>query len=541
MQGALLNQFSMDEHAGHLRVATTRTRWNMPTPEEQTSNRVSVLAPVGTELRTVGETELVAPGERIFSSRFVEDTGYVVTFRQVDPLFVIDLSVPTRPRVMGELKIPGFSTYLHPLDAQHLLAIGNDFEADGTTRNGVALSIYDVSTPSAPRLKHKALIGTSSGHSEALYDHKAFTTYKLAGSDELLVAVPFTDWTRSEGDPEFFNQFQSTLKLFRVSPLGILGTGELSVSDLYAANDESRFGWWYAPNVRRGVFIDQYVYAISDAGLKVAEINNLRNVVAVVPGPAQLEEPLEPVEIVSAEAATEPNRVIPDNDPRGISSIINLADGLTIDRLTVDLNIKHSYRGDLVVSLEHDGVIEVLHDRTGGSADDIVRSYTTERFIGKEARGDWTLRVVDTARADVGTLVRWSVLAVGRGTAPVSTKVERSFEGRPSLAIPDNKNTGIFAEIEVTEDFDVSEAQLAVDITHSYRGDLVVRLEHDGVSALVHDRQGGSADDLRADVKLDAFAGRSARGTWRIVVSDVAAFDTGTFDRYQLTLRGQTR
>ena len=541
MQGALLNQFSMDEHAGHLRVATTRTRWNMPTPEEQTSNRVSVLAPVGTELRTVGETELVAPGERIFSSRFVEDTGYVVTFRQVDPLFVIDLSVPTRPRVMGLLKIPGFSTYLHPLDAQHLLAIGNDFEADGTTRNGVALSIYDVSTPSAPRLKHKALIGTSSGHSEALYDHKAFTTYKLAGSDELLVAVPFTDWTRSEGDPEFFNQFQSTLKLFRVSPLGILGTGELSVSDLYAANDESRFGWWYAPNVRRGVFIDQYVYAISDAGLKVAEINNLRNVVAVVPGPAQLEEPLEPVEIVSAEAATEPNRVIPDNDPRGISSIINLADGLTIDRLTVDLNIKHSYRGDLVVSLEHDGVIEVLHDRTGGSADDIVRSYTTERFIGKEARGDWTLRVVDTARADVGTLVRWSVLAVGRGTAPVSTKVERSFEGRPSLAIPDNKNTGIFAEIEVTEDFDVSEAQLAVDITHSYRGDLVVRLEHDGVSALVHDRQGDSADDLRADVKLDAFAGRSARGTWRIVVSDVAAFDTGTFDRYQLTLRGQTR
>lgn len=539
--GALLNQFSMDEHAGHLRVATTQTRWSMPTPEEQTTNRVSVLARTGTQLRTVGETELVAPGERIFSSRFMGDTGYVVTFRQVDPLFVVDLSAPTRPQVVGELKIPGFSTYIHPLDAQHLLAIGNDFEPDGTTRNGVALSIYDVSNRAAPRLKHKALVGSTNGHSEALYDHKAFTTYKMAGSDELLVAVPFSDWTRNEGDAEFFNEFKSSLKLFRVSPLGILGTGELDLSDLYAANEESRFGWWYAPNIRRGVFVDRYVFAVSDAGLKAAEIANIRNVVAVVPGPAQLEEPPVSVDIVSTEGSDEPNRLIPDNDPRGISSVIHLADSFLIDRLTVDLNITHSYRGDLLVTLEHDGVTEVLHDRTGGSSDDLIRSYTTERFVGKEARGEWTLRVVDSARADVGKLVRWSALAVGRGTAPVSTTIERSFEGRPSIAIPDNKNTGIFVDIEVTEEFDISEVQLAVDVTHSYRGDLVVRLEHDGISAIVHDRQGGSADDLRADVKLDAFAGRSARGTWRIVVSDVAAYDTGTFDRYALTLRGTGR
>lgn len=539
--GALLNQFSMDEHAGHLRVATTKTRWSMPTPEEQTSNHVTVLAPVGRELRVVGETELVAPGERIFSSRFVEDKGYVVTFRQVDPLFVIDLSVPTRPQVLGELKIPGFSTYLHVLDADHLFAVGNDFEADGTTRNGVALSIYDVSDAARPRLKHKAVVGSTSGYSEALYDHKAFTSFRDPNTDELFLAIPFTDWTQNAGEESFFAQFTSSLKVFRISPLGIMGTGELDLSDLYAANQESNFGWWYAPNIRRGVFVDQYVFAVSDAGLKAAEFKRPANVVAVVPAPAQLEEPAAPADIVTSEGSAEPRLAIPDNDPRGVTSVIHLADSLTVERLTVDLEINHTYRGDLVVSIEHDGVSEVLHDRTGGSADDLVRSFSTSRFAGLEARGDWTLKVTDLARADVGHLVRWSVLAVGRGTANPTQSVERVFGDRPSLSIPDNKNSGLSVEIEVNEDLEVSGVELELEIQHSYRGDLVVRLEHDGVSAVVHDRQGGSADDLRVTTNLDAFAGRNARGTWKLTVADVAAFDTGTLERYQLTLRGQTR
>lgn len=538
--GALLNQFSMDEHDGHLRVASTKTRWSLPTPEEQTSNHVTVLAPVGRELRVVGETELVAPGERIFSARFVEDKGYVVTFRQVDPLFVIDLAVPSQPRVLGELKIPGFSTYLHVLDADHLFAVGNDFDDEGTTRNGVALSIYDVSDAARPRLKHKAVVGSTNGYSEALYDHKAFTTFTDPVSGGLYLAIPFTDWTQSAGEPGFFAQFVSSLKLFQISPLGIMGTGEVDLSDLFAANQESNFGWWYAPNIRRGVFVDQYVYAVSDAGLKAAEFKRPTNVVAVVPAPAQLEEPVPPVELVSAQAEATPGQAIPDNDPRGVSSLLNLSEAITIQQLSVDLEIRHSYRGDLIVSIEHDGVVEILHERTGGSADDLVRSFRTSRFEGMSARGDWTLRVVDAARADLGRLVRWSVLAVGPGTG-AGEVVERVFGDRPNLAIPDNENTGISVEIEVNEDLNLSQVELELEVKHSYRGDLVVRLEHDGVSAVVHDRQGGSADDLRITTTLEAFAGRNARGTWRLTVADVAAFDTGTLEGYRVILRGRGR
>ncbi|MCC7383369.1 MAG: beta-propeller domain-containing protein [Deltaproteobacteria bacterium] len=540
--GAIANQFAMDEHDGVLRVATTNTRWSAPTPADQTSNQVFVLERSGRRLEVVGQTPPLAPGERIFSTRFVKDTGYVVTFRQVDPLFVIDLARPRAPRVVGELKIPGFSTYLHVLDADHLFTIGQDFEEDGTTRNGVALSIFDVSDKTRPRLAHKSLIGTTHGHSEALYEHKAFTMYRAPGATDAVLAIPFTDWVQPVGDAAYWSGFTSSLKVFQVSAGGIAALGEVDLSDLFERNQESGWGWWYVPNVRRGVFVEGNVYAVSDAGLKVAEIFRPGNVVARVPAPAQQEEPTPEPAVITAEAGAAPDAAIPDNDPKGVESTVTVDHELSISTLTVDVKITHSYRGDLQVALEHAGVTEILHDRTGGSQDDLSRSFTTERFAGLSAAGDWTLRVVDAARVDVGRLVEWRVIAVGKaGSGTTPTPVTRSFSASPRGTIPDNDNRGFVSEIEVPDGIDLTALVVGVDITHSYRGDLVVTLEHDGVSAVIHDRAGGSFDDLHLEAAVDRFVGRDARGTWRLRVSDTAAADTGRLDAWRLELRGNLR
>jgi inhibitor of cysteine peptidase len=177
VRGWLLNQFSMDEHQGHLRVATT-TGW------DDLENAVYVL---DENLDRVGTLEGLAPAERIYSARFVGDTLYLVTFLQVDPLFVIDLSDPARPKVAGELKIPGFSTYLHPVDDSHVLGIGQE---DGR----VKVSLFDVSNPAAPTEKSKFVI-ESSFYSEALYDHRAI----LFDRERELLVIPGYEWV-SEWD-----------------------------------------------------------------------------------------------------------------------------------------------------------------------------------------------------------------------------------------------------------------------------------------------------------------------------------------------------
>lgn len=278
--GAVHDQFSLDEHAGYLRLATTDTTWDAGT--SHTDNRVYVLGPRGDRLEIIGQTPPLAPGERIYSARFIGERGFVVTYRQVDPLFTLDLRDPTAPRVVAELKVPGFSTYLHVFDAQHLFAIGNDFDERGETRNGVALSLFDVTDLTAPSLTHKALIGTRHGYSEALAEHHAFTLYRPTDSRTAVLAIPFTDWTQQPGSVGFWQGFTSTLKVFRVSVGGILELGSLDHRDLFAARGTSTWDFWYRPVVRRGVFIGDYVYALSDAGVTVAPIDAPSQTVAAL-------------------------------------------------------------------------------------------------------------------------------------------------------------------------------------------------------------------------------------------------------------------
>ena len=187
IEGYLLNQFAMDEHDGHLRVAaTTSPSWWW---DENSESHVTVLRRNGDLLEEVGSVWGLGRGERIFAVRFMGPDGYVVTFRQIDPLYALDLADPTRPRVLGELKIPGFSSYLHPVGDGLLLGIGQDASPQGRT-TGLQLSLFDVSDPTSPqRIAHaRPFQEWQSSRSPAEHDHRAFLFHRQH------VFVPYGAW-----------------------------------------------------------------------------------------------------------------------------------------------------------------------------------------------------------------------------------------------------------------------------------------------------------------------------------------------------------
>ncbi len=161
ISGVLLNQFSLDEYDGYLRVVTTEYG------EDGTTNALLVL---DKDLNTVGSLKGLAEDERVYSVRFDGEIGYFVTFRQVDPLFTVDLSDPTKPTIQSQLKIPGFSQYLHPYGDGKLLGIGMDADENGRT-TFMKLSMFDVSDPTAVTESHVTVLDQC--YSEALYNHKA--------------------------------------------------------------------------------------------------------------------------------------------------------------------------------------------------------------------------------------------------------------------------------------------------------------------------------------------------------------------------------
>jgi uncharacterized secreted protein with C-terminal beta-propeller domain len=166
LEGTLLNQFSLSEHDGVLRAATTVGAG----PEGE--SRVTTLAERDGALARLGEADGLGKGERIYAVRFLGDVGYVVTFRQVDPLYTLDLSDPRNPRTVGELKIRGYSAYLHPLGDGLLLGVGQDASERGITL-GTQVSLFDVSEPARPQRLHAWSVPGGSS-SEAEWDHHAF-------------------------------------------------------------------------------------------------------------------------------------------------------------------------------------------------------------------------------------------------------------------------------------------------------------------------------------------------------------------------------
>jgi uncharacterized secreted protein with C-terminal beta-propeller domain len=186
VSGYLLNQWSLSEHRGVLRVVSTEQPAWWGDGGGEAESFLTTLRPQAGALVQAGRIGELGKGERVYAVRFVGDTGYVVTFRQIDPLYTLDLADPERPRVLGQLKIPGYSAYLHPIGEDLLLGVGQDATEEGRS-TGTQISIFDVSDLRKPTRLHTEALGI--GWSEAEYDHHAFLFWPRTG----LVMIPFTE------------------------------------------------------------------------------------------------------------------------------------------------------------------------------------------------------------------------------------------------------------------------------------------------------------------------------------------------------------
>lgn len=239
----------------------------------------------------------------------------------------------------------------------------------------------------------------------------------------------------------------------------------------------------------------------------------------------------------------QPGLAIPDNDPRGVGDTITIDQSGVVSDLAVDVDIRHTYVGDLRVELiAPSGERAVLHERSGGGADDIQRKFNTAtdpqlaRLIGNPVGGDWRLQITDLAAYDTGTLDSWAIELEVDSREPVV-----SAEVSPALAIPDYDVAGVSSAITVARAGRIRSVTVGVDVTHTYVGDLRVELiSPTGERAILHDRSGGAADNLNktyissTDAALATFVGGPVKGSWVLRVSDLARRDGGTLDSWSL-------
>ena len=194
--GRLLNQFSMDQSGERFRIATTTEQYT----EYHGLIRANAVYVLDEQLDVVGGLDQIARGESIFASRFIGDRLYLVTFQQIDPFFVIDLSADT-PEILGELKIPGFSNYLHPYDEDHIIGIGMDTDEVGNGRvqtRGVKLALFNVADVGNPKVLDETVIGSWYASSAANADHRAFFFEKATN----ILSIPVMGRSDAVGDSE---------------------------------------------------------------------------------------------------------------------------------------------------------------------------------------------------------------------------------------------------------------------------------------------------------------------------------------------------
>ena len=263
VSGFLLNQFSMDEYGGDLRVAaTTSPPWWWA---EDSESHVTVLRPDGDVLREVGSVWGLGEGEQIFSVRFMGPDAYVVTFRQIDPLYALDLSDPSDPRVLGELKIPGFSSYLHPVGEDLLLGVGQDASLEGMVE-GLQVSLFDVSDPTDPRRVaqvrplHDSGEDPDSSWSPVEGDHRAFLFH------DGLALIPYSAYWWSEED----NKTDAGVAAIEVDGDALFLEDllrPLADGPLEEGSPDFRLAEQAAP--QRVIIIDGRIYSITSVGIAV--------------------------------------------------------------------------------------------------------------------------------------------------------------------------------------------------------------------------------------------------------------------------------
>lgn len=293
--GTILNQFSMDEHEDYFRIATTTGNlWG--SGADVSKNNLFIL---DANMNIVGSVTDIAPGEKIYSTRFLGDRGYMVTFKKVDPLFAFDLSDPKNPKILGKLKIPGYSDYIHPYDENHIIGFGKDaVEAEeelSARRNlaegfawyqGMKIALFDVTDPTNPKQMFSEVIGDRGTHSDLLYDHKAL----LFDKEKNLLAFPVqvAEIDRSNcidlndcvlpdntyGETVFEGAYVYSLDLEN----GFQLRGKITH---YSPEDEAflkQGDYWYGDylkQIRRILYIGETLYTVADGGIKASDLSTI--------------------------------------------------------------------------------------------------------------------------------------------------------------------------------------------------------------------------------------------------------------------------
>ena len=270
--GYVLNQFSMDEYNGYFRIATTGSGWRTLSEGQ---NNVYIL---DMDLKIAGSVEDLAPGETIHSARFVGKRGYLVTFKKVDPLFVIDLENPTSPYVLGYLKVTGYSDYLQPYDETHILGIGKETvaaeEGDFAWYQGVKISLFDVSDVEHPVEIGKYEIGDRGTSSPVLSDHKALLFDRTRNLLVLPIELHEIDPAQYGGEvpPYAYGDLVwQGAYVFNVTVAGGLALkGRITHlnTDVYD----------YEHYVKRALYIDNVLFTISDKTIKMNNLDTLEEI-----------------------------------------------------------------------------------------------------------------------------------------------------------------------------------------------------------------------------------------------------------------------
>lgn len=261
--GTVLNEFSMDENNGYLRVASTEGNYVVGSSSQK--NDIFIL---DKSMTVVGKINNIEPGEKIYAARFIGDKAYVVTYKNTDPLLVIDLKNPASPVILGELKIPGFSTYLQAYDDTHLIGIGMDTTAENNNiirTRGVKLSLFDISNLSSPKELSSVKIDTDYSSSEALYNHKAF----LFSKAKSIIAFPAI--TYNADNSQFTGAYVYNINLTN----GITYKGRITHSDTQTNQSPINL---YNTQITRILYVDDNLYTISNSEIKANKISDLSEV-----------------------------------------------------------------------------------------------------------------------------------------------------------------------------------------------------------------------------------------------------------------------